>query len=147
MLHIASSFAAELHQEHVLLFGQLAMLEEKAEPGSTDRMGQLVVRLIEARESLQRHFHFEEQGGYMSQVLADAPHLSHAAHDLFEEHGRLSDNLDSLITLVGGISPETFVAPTLQGQVRELVRLVRGHEARENRLIQQACNQDLGSEG
>jgi hypothetical protein len=146
MSELTPSFATELGHEHASLLRQLAWLVEWPGPGKADRAGPLLERLREVRAILQRHFLFEEQGGYMSHVLADAPHLDRAARELLAEHGRLGDGLDSLITSAAGVPPESPVAPDLRERVRQWVLLVRGHETRENRLIQQACNQDIGTE-
>jgi hypothetical protein len=146
MSEMAPSFATELGDEHVSLLGQIGCLEERPEPGTADCAGLLVGRLTEVQAGLQRHFRFEEEGGYMSRILADAPYLYRAAQELLAEHGRLSDSLDSLITSAAGVPPESLVTPALREQVSQWVLLVRGHEARENRLIQQACNQDIGTD-
>jgi hypothetical protein len=82
----------------------------------------------------------------MSHILTEAPYLDRSARELLAERGRLSDHLDSLITAAGGAAPESLVTPVLREQVRQWVLLVRGHEARENRLIQQAWNQDIGTD-
>jgi hypothetical protein len=147
MPEIAPSFATELGHEHVSLLRQLECLEETPQQETADCAGLLVGRLREVQASLERHFHFEEQGGYMSHILADAPHLDRTARELLAEHGRMSGYLDSLITSAAGVPPESLVRPDLREQVRQWVLLVRGHEARENRLIQQACNQDIGTDG
>jgi hypothetical protein len=94
---------------------------------------------------LRRHFQFEQQGGYMSHILAEVPHLEHSAHALLEEHRRLSDHLDSLIVAVAAAPLDSLVTPTWREEVRHWVRLVRDHEAHETRLIQEACNQDIGT--
>jgi hypothetical protein len=146
MAEIAPSFASELGDEHVSLLGQLGCLEERPEPGMADCAGRLVVRLTEVQGNLHRHFRFEEEGGYMSRILADAPYLYRAAQELLAEHRRLSDFLDVLITSAAEVSPESLVPPTLRDQVSQWVLLVRGHEARESRMIQQACNQDIGTD-
>jgi hypothetical protein len=146
MSEIARSFTIELDDEHVSLLAQLGCLEEKPEPGTADCAGLLVGRLTEVQASLQRHFRFEEEGGYMSRILADAPYLHRAAQELLAEHTRLSNYLASLITAAAGVPPESHVTPALRERVSQWVLLVRGHEARENRLIQQACNQDIGAD-
>jgi hypothetical protein len=146
MSEVAPSFAIELGREHASLLHQLRRLEEGPEPQTTDSTGLLAGRLREVQASLRRHYQFEEQGGYMSQVLADAPHLYHAAQQLLAEHGRMSDSLDSLIATAAALPPETPVPPSLQEQVRQWVLLVYGHEARENQLVHQACNQDIGAD-
>lgn len=145
MLKPTFSFADELKHEHVSLLDQLRFLEEEIELRPADRYKTLLGRLKELQASLCRHFHFEEQGGYMSQILDDAPHLHHAAQALLAEHARISTNLDSLIASVACLSPECPVTP-LRGQLRQWVLLVRDHESRENRLTQTACNQDIGAD-
>jgi hypothetical protein len=146
MSEIALSFAAELGDEHVSLLTQVGCLEERPGPGVADCAGHLVVRLTEVEACLRRHFRFEEEGGYMSRILADAPYLHRAAQEVLAEHGRLSASLNALIAAAAGAPPESLVVPALQEQVRQWVLLVHGHEARENRLIQLACNQDVGTE-
>jgi hypothetical protein len=147
MSEVASTFATELGHEHLSLLGLLDRLEEKVEPASAGCAGLLVGLLKEVQATLQRHFRFEEQGGYMSYIMAeDAPYLYRAAQELLLEHGRLSDGLESLIASAAGVAPESSVPTTLQEQVRHWVRLVRDHEARENRLIHQACNQEIGAD-
>jgi hypothetical protein len=95
---------------------------------------------------LERHFRFEEQGGYMSQILASAPYLDRAAGELLAGHGRLSDQLEALIKAAAAVPPESLLTPELREQVKQWVLRVREHEAGETRLIQQACNQDIGPE-
>jgi len=147
MSEIAPSFATELGHEHVSLLRLLGCLEEKPEPGTANCAGLLAGHLREVQASLQRHFHFEEEGGYMSHFLTDAPHLDRTARELLTEHGRLSKCLESLIRSAAGVPPESLVTPDLREQVRQWVLLVRRHEARENRLIQEACNRDIGTDG
>jgi hypothetical protein len=147
MSEIGPTFASKLGQEHASLLGHLGCLEERPAPGTVDCAGLLVGRLREVQATLQRHFQFEEQGGYMSYILAeDAPHLYRAAQELLAEHGRLRDDLDKLITSAAGVPPESLVTAELREQVSQWVLLVRGHEGRENRLIHQACNQDIGTD-
>ena len=146
MSDIAPSFAAELGDAHASILGQLACREEGPEPGTVACAGLLVRRLIEVQASLQCHFRFEEEGGYMSRILADAPYLHRAAQELLAEHGRLSDYLASLIAFAAAFPPESLVTPALREQAHQWLLLVRGHEARENRLIQQACNLDIGTD-
>jgi hypothetical protein len=142
----APSFATLLGHEHVSLLTHLGCLEEKPGPETEDRAAVLVGRLREVRVTLQHHFEFEEQGGYMSYFVAeDAPDLYRAAQELLAEHDRLRTDLDALITTAAALPPESLVTPALREQVRPWVQQVRKHEACENRLIYQACNQDIGT--
>lgn len=146
MPEITSSFADKLTHEHVSLLEQLAALEEEIGPRKADSIESLLRHLREAQVRLQRHFHFEEQGGYMSQLLADAPHLTHAAQALLAEHVRISADLESLITATASFQVDSLVTPPLRVQLRQWVLRVRDHEARENRLTQKACNEDIGAD-
>jgi hypothetical protein len=142
----ASSFATQLGHEHVSLLTHVACLEEKPASDTGDSAAVLVERLRDVRATLHHHFEFEEHGGYMSYFVAeDAPDLYRAAQELLAEHGRLRTGLDALITSAGTVPAESVVPPALREQVRQWVQQVRGHEARENRLIYQACNQDIGT--
>lgn len=144
MQKLAFSFTDELQQEHVSLLDLLTDLDNMTEPG--ERVKKLLRCLWEMQLGLRRHFHFEEQGGYMSQILDDAPHLHHAAQALLAEHGRIAGDLEALITSIACLRPEDHVTASLQAQLRQWVQLVRDHETRENRLTQQACNQDIGAD-
>jgi hypothetical protein len=147
MSETAPSFTTQLGHEHVSLLTHLSCLEEEVGPKTADCSGILLDRLREVRATLQSHFHFEEQGGYMSYILAeDAPHLYRAAQELLAEHGRLRDDLEKLIASAAGVPPESLVTAAVRERVNHWVQLVRGHEGRENRLINQACNQDIGAD-
>jgi len=144
MPQIPLAFAAELGHEHGSLLELLSRLEAATQPGTEGGTGPLPALLREVQANLRRHFDFEEQDGYMSQALTDAPHLYNAAQELLAEHGRMAADLNALITFAA--AAEGAVTPTLQVQVRQWVLLVRRHEARENSLIQKACNQDIGAD-
>jgi hypothetical protein len=146
MLKPVFSFADDLKHEHVSLLDQLGLLEEGIASWPADCHETLLGSLLEVQASLRRHFHFEEQGGYMSQILDDAPHLHHAAQALLAQHARISIDLDSLIAAVAYLSPECPVTLPLRGQLKQWVQLVRDHESRENHLTQKACNEDIGAD-
>src|SRR6516165_10713727 len=127
MSETAPSFTTQLGNEHVSLLTHLGCLEQKAGPETADCAGLLLDRLREVQATLQRHFHFEEQGGYMSYFVAeDAPYLYRAAQELLAEHARLSDALDSLMSAAAGAQPESAVTPELRKQVSQWVQQVRG---------------------
>jgi hypothetical protein len=139
------SFACELAREHAVLLGRLADLEKGAQLDAVPAAA-LLDHLREVQGILRRHFDFEEQGGYMSHVLAAAPYLHRAAQELLDEHRRLSACLDALVRSAQGVPPLSVVAPSLQAQVVEWLRLVREHEGRENGFVQQASNRDIGAD-
>jgi hypothetical protein len=146
MLETTFSFVAELSQEHDSLLGQLSHVQEAFHEYLPGGASLLADRLRALKTSLLRHFFFEEQGGYMSQVLEQAPHLHRSAQELLAEHHLLGLELDALIESASAVPPDRLPPVPLQQRVEQWMGLVRRHEAKENQLIQGTCNQDLGAE-
>jgi hypothetical protein len=146
MLETTASFVTELSQEHDSLLGQLSHVQEAFHEPTRGSASTLADRLQALKTSLLRHFFFEEQGGYMSQVLEQAPHLYRSAQELLAEHHRLGLELDALIESAIAVPLDRLPPVALQQRVEQWMLLVRQHEARENQLIQGTCNQDLGTD-
>jgi hypothetical protein len=109
-------------------------------------VGVLVEALRAVRAGLHRHFLFEEKGGYMNHVLAHAPHLHRRTEELLAEHNHIGRSVEELIGTAAGISPDSSVPSAVCENVRQWVKLVRGHEARENQLVMETCCEDVGEE-
>lgn len=104
---------------------------------------EVTARLGAARTHITEHFRFEEQNGYMDRVRKHEPRLERAIQQLGDEHRQLAQSLDALIE-------QARVATSLDEAFREKVRAwvegVRQHEVRENDLVQDAFNLDIGAE-
>jgi hypothetical protein len=92
---------------------------------------------------LTEHFGYEEQKGYMDVVRKREPRLERAIQQLAEEHGQLRQSLDGLI---GQAGTATGLNDNLRELIREWIERVRRHEIRENDLVQDAFNLDIGAE-
>jgi hypothetical protein len=138
-----NSVAETLKQGHVTLLADLRELEQAIRPSSRKSLAELRAQLGAARAHLTEHFRFEEQNGYMDAVREREPRLERTIHQLAEEHVQLRQSLDALI---GEAGAATGLSDTLREEVREWIERVRRHEMRENDLIQDAFNLDLGAE-
>ena len=85
----------------------------------------------------------EEQNGYMDAMRKREPRLERTIEQLAAEHGQLKQSLDALVREAGAA---TSLSGTLQNEIREWVERVRQHEIRENDLVQDAFNLDIGAE-
>ena len=135
--------AESLSQAHAVLLADLRELEQAVHPSSGEGLAELRARLGEARADITKHFRFEEQNGYMDVVRKREPRLERNIQQLADEHRRLVESLDGLVREFG---TATKLGDTLRQEVRAWVERVRQHEARENDLIQDAFNLDIGPE-
>jgi hypothetical protein len=92
---------------------------------------------------LTEHFRFEEQNGYMDVVREREPRLERTIQQLAEEHGQLTRSLDALIKEAG---KATSLGDALREAILSWIECVRQHEARENDLVQDAFDLDIGVE-
>jgi hypothetical protein len=128
-----------LRQAHADLLADLQKLgSESAEFG----LASLRTSLLKARQDLINHFRLEQENGYLDEVRKREPCLEQTLVKLAGEHHKLLHKLDDILAQL------EYPQPALEGlqrQVRLWVHDVRGHEIRENDLIQDAFVHDLGA--
>jgi hypothetical protein len=142
MAQLRATFGEALLRAHRVLLQDLRNLRAAAR-ASAARPGDLADRLDTVRASIQEHFRFEEENGYMASVLEIHPHLERAAQHLCEEHGELLRSLDELR---GEVRAAADLTDALRDKVFAWVAAVGRHELRENSLVQDAFNLDLAAE-
>ena len=93
------------------------------------------------------HFSLEEAYGYFGDALTVAPRLSRKADRLRSQHGeryshlcQLTDNAEQLLYHETGDTS----ASGLAAGFREFCRVFQEHEHRENELILEAVDEDIG---
>ena len=138
-----NSVAEALRRAHAVLLEDLRRLDEATHPASGEGLAELRARLDVTQEHITEHFRFEEQNGYMHAVRAREPRLERAIHQLAEEHRQLARSLEALIERA---RDTTSLDDRFRDEVREWVERVRQHEARENDIVQDAFNLDIGAE-
>lgn len=124
---------------------ELDELEVLATPSTASlppsRMREVLARALAALESaLRSRFAFEEQGGYMRDVVAARPALARKAAALREQHAALRERVQQLLarTKDGHLEP-------LQREIVELVVDARAHEAAERELVEAGLEDDSGA--
>jgi hypothetical protein len=130
------SITERISAAHARLLMDLDGLEQAAD----DPAG-LSPHLERIRAHLGEHFQLEEQDGYMAGILKRKPHLEHAVRALLQEHRQLARTLDELL-----IGSRRELDGALGPDVRRWVGEMRRHESRENELVEDAFNLDLGTE-
>ncbi len=136
-------FESELNHQHRHLrdlLTELGTLTRNPE-GFEAAKGALVAKLRALREMVQAHFAFEEEGGYMSEVLRKAPRFLPEVERLEAQHTEILRSLDGLTrTNLDETDAETFLA-----EVHDLIdRLVR-HEREETDVVQRSVIEETGS--
>lgn len=131
----------ELGRAHKALLQDLTELEAAVGSPSPDAKA-LVNRLDLTSKCLAQHFWLEEQNGYMETARARLPNLGPVIDKLKDEHARLILGVKELLATARGGANADSGFPT---KVREFIEQVRGHETRENLLIEDAFNRDTGA--
>ncbi len=137
------AIAEALGQAHATLLEDLRQLEEAVCSTAKPEPAQLTARLETTQRHIAEHFRFEEQNGYLEVVRKREPRLERATQQLAAEHQQLARALEAL-------RAEARSAPRLDNGLREKVKQwvesVRQHEVRENDLVQDAFDLDIGAE-
>jgi hypothetical protein len=135
--------AEALGRAHTALLDDLRWLEEAACPPPGDGPSELETRLAATQGHVTDHFRFEEQDGYMDALRTSQPHLERAIGQLAEEHRDLAAALAALLEQAREVR---HLHGKASAAVREWIGRVRRHEARENQLVQEAFNRDIGTD-
>jgi hypothetical protein len=143
MTRTATAVAEALGQAHAALTADLRQLEQAVQPAAGASVEEVRDRLAATRTHIAEHFRFEEENGYMDAVRKREPRLERAIQLLAAEHRQLARSLDALIGAVGSAAG---LGNPLREEVREWIDDVRQHEIRENDLVQDAFNQEVGAE-
>ncbi len=105
----------------------------------------LLWRLRDFQNQLQKHFDLEEDGGYNEDLIRLAPHLAPKVAHLEEDHRKIISDLNHILDVLKRVVDEH--SPNL-ARVRErvegLVAFIREHEREEHAIIQEAYYQDYG---
>jgi len=138
-----TSVGAALGRAHTALLDDLRKLEEEIRSTSREGLVDLRARLGATQKHITEHFRFEEQNGYLDVVRKREPRLERAIQQLAAEHRQLAQALDALI---GEAAAAANLNDSFRERVPAWVEEVRRHEVRENDLVLDAFNSDIGAE-
>ena len=94
---------------------------------------------------LKSHFEREEQDGYFDEIIEQAPRTSREVAALEAEHTELLDRLTQLAGRLSKAVDSAADCTRLSREFRDFLSDCRGHEERENALIQDAWLTDIGT--
>jgi len=131
----------EIRREHEHLrelLGNLhqALIERRE---AANKLSEMMTSL---QEHVRVHFHEEEEGGLFSEVTAQAPRMSDRAEELKNEHVDLGAMVVELVTLA---SEEDELCTSLDTKFHDFSKALMQHESKENELLLDAYEDDIGS--
>jgi hemerythrin len=94
--------------------------------------------------TLGRHFRYEEQGGYLAQVVSRFPNWSAEVEHLRQQHGELRHEIGEARGLLEEETDWAQQALEIHRRLNDWVAKLASHQDRENRLYQEAFNLDVG---
>ncbi|MCE9552901.1 MAG: hemerythrin domain-containing protein [Planctomycetes bacterium] len=134
----------EIADEHDELRRLLQQFQRLLAARNADRH-ELTIRMTGLANLIESHFgHEEEEGGYFSEVLAEAPRLQQKIDILRQQHAEFRTTLDQFRALsrVHRGSPRCWQA--LEQLFYYFLGEFLEHERMENGLVQEAYERDLG---
>jgi hypothetical protein len=143
MEDLDTPIAEALEYAHASLMQDLRGLEKSARVGSKIDPKVLHASLQSTKAHILDHFGYEEENGYMEVVRKREPRLGRDLDELAEEHVQLRTELEAILKETAAASS---VNETIRAEITRWINHVRAHEARENRLVQNAFNLEIGPE-
>lgn len=105
-----------------------------------------LMQLRDFQMVLLKHFDFEEEGGFLSEILRVAPRLSYRLGEVEAEHRKIGSQLAHLIAEFKRM--DCLTEPRhlrLRARTKALGEILHAHEATERELIQSAYYDDFGA--
>jgi hemerythrin-like domain-containing protein len=97
------------------------------------------------KNKLLKHFDLEEEGGFMGDVVAAAPHSEGKVRQLRNEHAQIILTLDDILACLKNIKyTESERLKAIRENIDELVANLRQHEEDEHRLMQRTYYREYG---
>ncbi len=125
-----------------LLLDQLReLLGEVADEQKTRWLHEVVDKLC---DGLQHEFAREDEGGYLGEVLERFPTWEPRVSKLREDHERLLQDLSELREQLDRPAGANRVSAELRTQFEDWIERLTAHKQRENELLLDAMNLDIG---
>jgi hypothetical protein len=145
---VNAAFLQEIKQVNGELWALLAELRHRCQrPIAPGHCRQLIDKLGQFRDQLALHFSLEEAYGYFEDPIEVAPQLSRQAEQLRGEHRGLYLDFCSLVDRAERMfydDQHAALALWIGPQFLELDQRLKSHEERENELICDAYDGDIG---
>ena len=113
--------------------------------GRSETVDNVVKSVNTLIDFLRQHFKREEDDGFFGEIAARAPRLSERAEDVSREHIELLAAIESFRdTALGGTATGAWWE-RLNSEFHRLMKDLMHHERREQDLLQEAFNVDIGT--
>jgi iron-sulfur cluster repair protein YtfE (RIC family) len=140
-----SEVFARIKQEHDALRDKLRRIHAVL-AGPEIAADEITILLHEFQSALAVHFSNEEESeGFFDEVTAQAPRLAHQAGRLCNEHEEMLRKATELCRFAAAGSPSIAWWRELSSRCHEFSRQLMHHESEENKLLQQAHQEDIGA--
>ena len=140
---ILGHLLAEHRELFTLIQSVRTALAEPGEP-SPHRRADVLKSLRLLRCHLRDHFSQEECGGFMEEAVTRIPRLSAAMRSILDQHPALLEELDRVIAGLEA-TPESLGSWAAAARAYEsFADHMQAHERRENAVVQEGYNEDLG---
>ncbi len=146
---VNAAFLQEIKEVNQELWQRLDEMRHRCQrPLAPAQCRHLVEWLSQLRDQLALHFALEEAYGYFDDPVEVAPRLSYAAESLRNEHRQLYLTLTSIVERAERLLHNGQLATLALWIGPEFLRFdeaLHDHESRENDLIYEAFDTDLGT--
>ena len=145
-----SKIASQVLEEHNILRENILTLSknieiEVSEEEYEDWRLEFMWQLRDFRNHCLKHFDFEELGGFMKDVLNDAPETGKIVKKLEADHPDLIKELDEILDEFKKLEQkEDTKLQEIRKNVKHLIIRLKAHEKAENDLIQKVYSQEYG---
>ncbi len=145
---VNAAFLQEIKEVNHELWDSLKQLRHRCQrPIAPGHGRQLIDKLCQLRDQLALHFSLEEAYGYFEDPIDVAPRLCRQAEQLRGEHKELYLDFCDLIERAERMfydEQHAALALWIGPEFLDLDRRLRDHEERENELIMDAYEGDIG---
>jgi len=146
----SKSMASRIEQEHADLREVIKEIEKEIQKDPskeefTSWKLDFMRRFRDFQNELTKHFDLEEEGGFMEDLVARAPHHARQVDELEHEHEDIAVGLGAIADALKGMNEHTMSGlPAVRQRIREVLEVLHRHEEAERDLIQKAYFQDIG---
>ncbi|MFQ5605848.1 MAG: hemerythrin domain-containing protein [bacterium] len=145
-----SDIAAQVEKEHECIKRDMGLIQKEitqdvpAEEFAEWRL-EFMWRLRDFRLHLLKHFDLEEAGGFMKEILNEAPQSMNSVKKLEAEHEEIVAELDEILTTLKQMElKDDAKMAEVRTRVLNFLTAIRKHEAAENELIAMVYCQEYG---
>lgn len=145
-----SDIAVQIEKEHECIkrdMGDIkdAVMKEVTDQDFSNWRLEFIWRLRDFRTHLLKHFDLEEEGGFMNEILSEAPQAMTQVKKLEAEHEQILARLDGILADLKALEVrDVSKLEDIRNRVIQLISTIRGHEEAENNLIQTVYYQEYG---